>query len=173
MNSMNDNNETLYFDAVLEPHRALSDEAFGRFMLGLIVIGLLAGAVFAMSGAWPVLVFLAFDMALVYRAFKHNYLDARRYETVELTGHDLVVRHFTPTGRTKMWRFLSFWARVEFDGEDRLMLRSHGHTLEFGKFLTPSEKNAFCDALRDALRSVRERHEVTQAIATARAAAGR
>lgn len=173
MTSSNDNNETLYFDAVLEPHRALSVEAFGRFMLGLVAIGLLAGAVFAMTGAWPVLVFLCLDIALVYWAFKHNYLDASRYETVELTGHDLVVRHFTPSGRTKMWRFLSYWARVEFDGEDRLMLRSHGHTLEFGKFLTPGEKEKLCSALRDALKGVRDRHEVTRAIATARAAAGR
>lgn len=173
MTSSNDNNGTLYFDAVLEPHRALSAEAFGRFMLGLVVIGLLSGAVFAMTGAWPVLVFLCFDIALICWAFKRNYLDACRYETVELTGHDLVVRHFTPSGRTKMWRFLSYWARVEFDGEDRLMLRSHGHTLEFGKFLTPSEKEKFCSALREALKGVRDKHEVTRAIATARAAAGR
>lgn len=171
MSNSNDN-ETLYFDAVLEPHPALSTSALRGFLAGLVAVGAAAGAAFVATGALPVFVFLALDVVLLYWVVKRNYLDVQRHETVQLTGHDIVVRHFTPSGRTKMWRFLSYWARVELDGEGRLLLRSHGHRLEFGKFLTPSEKDAFYLALREALHEVRQGHEVTQAIAAARAVAG-
>lgn len=147
--------ERLYFDAVLHPCQSLRPRAFLIIMMCLGFFSLTAGVMFMLNGAWPVFVFFGLALLLFYLAIKVNLNDSRRYETVQVTDHDIVVRRVNPTGKTTMWRFLSYWVRVEIDAGERLTLQSHGHSLEFGKFLSAEEKESFRRALKDALARVR------------------
>lgn len=144
-----------WFDAVLYACPSLSPRGFLLFMTALCVIGFTTGAVFAISGAWPVIGFFGLDVSLVYIAFRINYRRQRMYETLLLTEEALLVARVRPGRRTERWRFQPYWLRVAIDDAPRrvsaLTLTSHGRTLEIGAFLTASEKLDVAKALSDAL----------------------
>lgn len=155
------------FDAVLHPHTSLSPRGFFLLMAALGFISFCAGIMFVIAGAWPVFGFFGLDILLVYAAFKLNYRDARRYETVRLTRDWLMVEKISPTGRRARYRFQPYWLKIEID-EDRkggrsLTLRSHGKTLELGAFLSPDEKSDLATALSRELRRLQAQIEPEQA----------
>jgi len=147
------------FDAILQPHCSLSPRGFIVLMAAIGLISFTAGAAFIIAGAWPVMGFFGLDVLLVYLAFRVNYVAARRYETVQLTEDALVVERVTPNGARHTWKFQPYWLRVSMDDppryDSKLMLTSHGRSLVIGAFLSPDERLAFAQALRDALDKLR------------------
>jgi len=147
------------FDAVLQPHRSLSPPGFVVLMVAVSLICFVAGAVFVIAGAWPVMGFFGLDVLLIYVAFRVNYGAARRYETVRLTEDTLVVERVTPSGQRQTWRFQPYWLRVSMDDpprhDSKIVLSSHGRSLVIGAFLSPSERLEFAQALRGALDKLR------------------
>ena len=143
------------FSARLTPHRSLGPRGFLVLMAVLCAVSFIAGVIFWLAGAWPVVGFFGLDVLLVYLAFKLNYASARRYETVEISGDELIVRRVVPGREPKQWTFHPYWVRVEMesDGEFHgpLYLTSHGTRLQIGAFLSGEERRDFADALRDAL----------------------
>src|SRR3979409_2360869 len=87
--------EPTIFSAVLTPHRSLGPTGFLIFMLVLGGISFVAGMVFVIAGAWPVLGFFGLDVLLVYGAFRINYRSARAYEEVTVTPSELKFRKVT------------------------------------------------------------------------------
>jgi uncharacterized membrane protein len=148
------------FDAVLQPHRSLSPAGFAILMAAVSLICFVAGAVFVIAGAWPVMGFFGLDVLLIYIAFRVNYGAARRYETVRLTEETLVVERVTPNGQRQTWRFQPYWLRVAMDDpprhDSKIVLSSHGRSLVIGAFLSPSERLEFAQALRGALDRLRQ-----------------
>ena len=147
------------FDAVLQPHASLTPRGFFLLMAAVGLISFCAGVSFVMAGAWPVFVFFGIDIALVYYAFKLNYRDARRYETVQLTETTLTVERVAPSGKRERWRFQPYWLQVEIEdfpaSDSALTLRSHGRVVEIGSFLTADEKVDLANALRNELKKLR------------------
>ena len=147
------------FDAVLHPHTSLTPRGFFLLMAVVGLVSFCAGIAFVSIGAWPVFGFFGLDVLLVYFAFKLNYRDARRYETVRLTDSLLTVERVAPSGRRERWRFQPYWLQVEVDdhpaAKNALTLRSHGRILEIGSFLTPDEKIDLANALRAELNKLR------------------
>lgn len=143
------------FSAVLTPHRSLSPRGFVILMSIVCVISFIAGMVFFIAGAWPVLGFFGLDVLLIYGAFKLNYFAARAYETVSIAGDTLTVTKVLPSGKSRSWNFNPYWARVEVSSRpgraSRLVLTSHGRSLVLGSFLTEGERLDFADALKNAL----------------------
>ena len=143
------------FSARLTPHRSLGPRGFLVLMAVLCAVSFIAGVIFWLAGAWPVVGFFGLDVLLVYMAFKLNYASARRYEIVEISGDELIVRRIVPGREPKQWTFHPYWVRVEMesDGEFHgpLYLTSHGTRLQIGAFLSGKERRDFADALRDAL----------------------
>jgi uncharacterized membrane protein len=151
------------FDAELKPHRSLSPRGFLLLMLGIGAISFAAGLAFFLAGAWPVIGFLGADVLLIYLAFKANYRSGRMVERLHLTRDKLTVSRIWPSGRQKSWEFQPTWLQVVCDapaGERQspdspadcpLILRSHGHSLSVGSFLTRQERRELADALRAAL----------------------
>jgi len=144
-----------WFDAVLYACPSLSPRGFLVFMTALCLIGFTTGAVFALSGAWPVIGFFGLELLLLYIAFRINYRRQRMFETLLLTEEALLVTRVRPERRTERWRFQPYWLRVAIDDAPRragvLTLTSHGRTLEIGAFLTAGEKLDVAKALSDAL----------------------
>jgi uncharacterized membrane protein len=161
----------LLFDARLTPHRSLSQGGFLVLMIAVGTVSFIAGLAFFLAGAWPVVGFLGLDVALVYIAFRVTYRRARAYETLRLTRDNLLVEHVTHRGQKRTWCFQPYWLQVFMDGPastppsgpetdpetsgGRLLLRSHGRSLEIAGFLAPAERADLARALREALARVR------------------
>ena len=152
-------NNPIRFDAVLHPYASLTPRGFFLLMAFIGVISFCAGVAFVIAGAWPVVGFFGVDMVLVYIAFKLNYHDARRYETLRLTDTTLTVERVAPSGKRERWRFQPYWLQVEIDdnpaSDSALTLRSHGRIVEIGSFLTTDEKIDLANALRAELSKLR------------------
>ncbi|MCG8594849.1 MAG: DUF2244 domain-containing protein [Kiloniellales bacterium] len=151
--------EEVLFDAELTPHRSLPPEGF-VLLMGLIgLISFVAGVMFFVVGAWPVVGFLGLDLLLIYLAFRASYRSGRAYETLRLTRHDLTLKRVDSWGRAQRWQLPSTWLQVLIDDtpqrQSQLTLRSHGRSLVVGSFLTPEERVDLAKALRRALAKAR------------------
>jgi len=149
------NPEVAAFDVVLYPHRSLGRKGFIIVMALISGVSFITGLLFYLKGAWPVAGFVGLDVVLIYVAFKLNYRDARRFETLRLGDDGLIVRRSRPGGKVTTWRFEPFWVRVDVEQplrpQSRLVLSSHGNRLALGGFLTLKERLDLAEALRRAL----------------------
>ena len=68
--------EPTLFSAVLRPHRSLHSVGFVVLMAVYGVVSFVAGVVFSMMGAWPIVAFFALDVLVLYLAFRINYARA-------------------------------------------------------------------------------------------------
>ena len=152
--------EGLLFDAVLQPHRSLSKPGFLILMIGIAGISFVAGMVFLLQGAWPVMGFFGLEVGLVYLAFKFNYRSGKVVERVQLGASELLVRRIDPKGRVASWTFQPNWLRVVMDDPpahaSQLVLSTHGRSLTIGAFLTPEERLEVAKSLRSALARWRQ-----------------
>ena len=84
---------SIIFAATLTPHRSLG--AFG-FSILIGIFGLtcfLAGVMFLLLGAWPVVGFLGLDVLILWLAFKLNYRAARACEQISVSRDRLLIRN--------------------------------------------------------------------------------
>jgi len=150
----------LYFDAVLTPHRSLGRKGFIILMSVIIAANFIAGMVFLLKGAWPILGFCGLDVALVYWAFKANYRAAAAHETVQLSDSELRVRRVDARGRVASWSFQPYWVRLvpehHPDESVTIRLNSHGRSLELAHCLSVPERLDFAAALSMALAQSRQ-----------------
>ncbi len=152
--------EPTLFSAVLTPHRSLGATGFMAVMLAVGGINFVAGLVFFLVGAWPVVGFLGLDVALVYWAFRASYRTAAAYEQVTMTPSELRIRKVSHRGEVKEWTLNPVWVRLDRQtheeyGIERLFLVSHGRRLSIAGFLGPKEKETFAAALAAALGEAR------------------
>jgi uncharacterized membrane protein len=148
--------EPALFSALLTPHRSLSGTGFLVVMGVLAGISFVGGVVFFFVGAWPVIGFLGLDVALVYWAFRANYLAAAAYEEVTVTPSELRVRKVSARGKVAEWSLNPVWVRLDRETDEefglmRLFLVSRGRKLAIAGFLGPNEKESFAIALSAAI----------------------
>jgi uncharacterized membrane protein len=152
--------EPTLFSAVLTPHRSLGRTGFVVLMCLIGGISFVAGLVFFIAGAWPVMGFFGLDVLLVYIAFKVSYRSAAAYEQVTMTPSTLTVRKVSHRGKVAEWTLNPVWVRLKREaneefGLERLFLVSHGRRLPVATFLGPQEKASFASALSAALGEAR------------------
>jgi uncharacterized membrane protein len=147
-------------EITLRPHRSLSRTGFMAVMAVLIAFNFVAGIVFLVVGAWPVIGFLGLDLLLVWGAFKLSYARGRASEHLELFADRLAIRRRDHWGRERRVELQPYWLQVVFDdrpgGAARLALRSHGRSHVIGAFLPGEERAQLAGYLRDALAALRE-----------------
>ncbi|MFL1463352.1 DUF2244 domain-containing protein [Roseococcus sp. DSY-14] len=143
------------FESRTQPPQGLQDQGF-RVVCGVLMAGFtFTGTVFTLMGAWPVLVFASVETALAIGLLALYRLHARRsVEWVMLTQGRLLVRR-QEGGRRLEAEFDPFWARLGWEGEERLVLRHRQRAVEIGRFLAPDDKKALERALAEALRLYR------------------
>jgi len=148
------------FSALLTPHRSLNRTGFFLLMGFVGLISFIAGMVFLMMGAWPVLGFFGLDVLAVWWAFRINYRTGKASEEVRVTPSELRVRRTSHRGHVVEWVLNPLWVRLdrtedpEF-GIERLYLVSSGRRVSVGSFLGPDEKASFAKALLAALQSAK------------------
>ena len=153
--------DELPFCAELVPHRSLSPTGFTVLMAIVAGISFIAGVVFLVIGAWPVVGFFGLDVALIYGAFKLNFRDSERREIVEVRDHDVVVTRMIPGKPAQQLTFQRTWLQIELEEDVEreligpLRLRERGRSFEIGGFLSPDDRKDFCKALKNAVAVVR------------------
>ena len=160
---MSDNDSDLeltLFSATLTPHRSLGRTGFVLLMTAIGLVSFVAGIVFLIAGAWPVMGFFGVDVALIYWAFRANYRAARAYEQVTVTASELTFRKVSQWGKATEWTLNPLWVQLDREihpefGVQRLFLVSRGRRLPIGGFLGPDEKESFATALLAALGEAR------------------
>ena len=143
--------EPILFDALLRPHRSLTQAGFRVLMATLTLSFLAIGLVFYLAGAWPVVGFCGLELALVYLFFRINFRDQRRYETIRLTPRELELCRVAPGGNAERVAFQPYWLRIRLEDapgrSKRLVLSSHGRDEAVGSFLSPEERENLARAL--------------------------
>ena len=152
--------EPTLFSAILTPYRSLSGLGFLILMLIITGISFVAGMVFFIAGAWPVVGFLGLDVLLVYFAFRASYRSAAAYEQVTVTPSELKVRKVSHRGQVREWTLNPLWVKLDREnhadfGLQQLFLVSHGRRVSVAGFLGPAEKESFAAALAAALGEAR------------------
>ena len=147
------------FRAVLTPYRSLGRTGFLVLMSMVGLVSFIAGLVFLMIGAWPVLGFFGLDVGLVWLAFKLNYRSGRQFEAIEIADGLMTLTHVDPSGRSRTTELAAIWVDVRLkqtaDGRTALALASHGREHPFGAFLTDDERRELARILRGALIDAR------------------
>lgn len=146
------------FRFVLRPNRSLSWSQAKLVLLMLGAVPLSVSLALAWQGMWPVLPFAGAEFLALWLAF---HVCARRgdaLEVVTVDEHAVAIEK----GRRypqQMWNMPRAWAEVSLQPShhaghpSRLLLRSHGHVVGLGDFLTEEERTNFAGALRSALAS--------------------
>ena len=147
---------TVLFRRVLRPHRSAGGIVLFRVLLLLAMALTALSMTFIALGAWPVSGFLGLELVLLAGAFWLSERRLRTHETIDLTESVLIVERIDGRGRRQRWTFQPHWLRLRtLDRDGRsvgLELRSHGHSLVVGAFLTPDEIAELGRTLGDALR---------------------
>jgi uncharacterized membrane protein len=158
-NPAGDRAEAPLFTATISPHRSLSRRGFTILMSLIGVVSFAMGVAFVSMGAWPVFGFFGLDAALIYLAFRRNYIDARAFEQISVSRERLHIRRVSAFGREVEFEFNPYWTRLIVDRRDwgiaGLALTSSGKRLAIGVFLSPNERGRFADALSAALAAAR------------------
>ena len=149
----------LYMDAVIAPNRSMGGVGFK------VVVGLLGGmaalvsVVFFVFGAWPAPLFLGLDVLLVWLALKASFRALDRRERLRVSAETVeVIEERGGTCRT-VWSSPTAFTNVDLEAlgehEMRVRLRLSGRRHSVGKALSPPEREALGQALREAIRRAR------------------
>ena len=146
-------------DAVITPHRSLSERGFVVLISIVTLANCASAAVFVYMGAVLVPFFLGLDLLAVIVAFMVSFRAARRIERVTITARDVVVTHETPSWTRVIWESPTAFTRVAVEiYEERavaLRLALSGKQVDVAQALSPRERAEFADALKIAISEAR------------------
>jgi uncharacterized membrane protein len=118
------------------------------------------GLSFILRGAWPILPFMGLDVALLAWAFRASKRNAQRFERVTLTRENLLIARHPAKGAATQIALNPYWVRVDYDNPpehwSKLLLSSHGKSVQIGSFLAPTARHDFAERLKSALRTARD-----------------
>lgn len=150
---------TLYMDAVITPNRSLGNLGF-KVVLGVLAVSAaMISIVFFAIGAWPAPLFLGLDVVLVYFALKASFRAAERRERLRVSAEQVeVIEEQDGVSRT-VWTSPTAFTSVDLEAmgehEMRVRLRLSRRRRSVGKALSPPEREALGQALREAIRRAR------------------
>ena len=147
-------------DVRLAPHRSLAARNVRLVVVLFSLVATVASVPFVVMGAWPVAGFMGLDVLLITVAFRANIRAARAYEHVVVTPLELLLAKVSARGLRREFRFHPAWVRLnrvehEEFGIQRLLLRSHGRSVEVAGFLGAEAKAQFAGRLTAALSEAR------------------
>jgi uncharacterized membrane protein len=156
---MSERDDPVFLDAVLRPNPPMSPGVLLAILIAVAAMNLAFGILFVLRGAWPIAPFMGADVALLAWAFHASRMAARAFERVTLTSTTLSVAHHPAKGHARETVLNPYWVRVQLEQPEdmprKLILRSHGQSVQVGSFLGPRERRSFADALKAALGAAR------------------
>ncbi len=148
-----------FMDAVITPHRSLSQRGFVILICVLTAINAASASIFLMIGAGPVPIFLGLDLLAVIIAFAASNRAAASNERVQVTASEVRVLLQSPKGTRMVWTSPTAFTRVALVGhageEDDLRLRLSDRELRVARDLSRPERLDFAKALDRAIWKAR------------------
>ncbi|HEX4179274.1 MAG TPA: DUF2244 domain-containing protein [Caulobacteraceae bacterium] len=153
----------LYMDAVITPNRSLSMRGFRVLLGAMIAFNLLVCALMLALRAFFVPVFLGLDVLAVIVAFRASYRSGGLAERVQVSALEVRVLHEAGRRSRTVWSSPTAFTRISVERpgepETRVRLQLSGRALTVAHALSPKERGAFAEALREAIREANlERH---------------
>ena len=149
------------FDLELRPSRPLQPRQVWLVLAGIAAVFLVLGARLLFLGAWPILPFMALDLALLAWALRESKRSGRQSEHLRLDADGLEYIRIAPHGDIRRRHLEAWWTRVELEDlgkyENRLWLKSKGDRLALGSFLSPAERVDIARVIEDGLARFRNR----------------
>jgi len=143
------------FEALLYPHRSLSQRGFFILTIGTFTIVAAYGGLFLFLGAWPIFGFLGAEWLLFWWLLRTHFRGDRRAERIRLYADRLVLQQIDGKGLVAESTFEPYWLQVVLKERGfenpALLLRSHGHAVEIGTFLGAGERRQFAEELQSVL----------------------
>jgi uncharacterized membrane protein len=148
-----------FMDAVITPHRSLSQRGFLALIGALTAINTATAILFVKMGAAPVPIFLGLDVAAVIFAFLASRRAATRRERVQVTASQIRVVLETAQGTETLWLSPTAFTRVHLEGEAEdetdLQLRLSNRGIAVARALSRPERLEFAKALDRAIMRAR------------------
>jgi uncharacterized membrane protein len=149
----------LYMDAVITPHRSLSERGFIVLIAIVTIANCASAAVFIAMGATFVPFFLGIDLLAVVVAFLVSFRAAKQVERVQVDAREIRVTRETPKWTRLVWESPTAFTRVAVETEDEqttaLKLALSGREVAVAAALSPKERADFAEALKQAIREAR------------------
>lgn len=120
----------------------------------LCIVVLIVGAGFALHGAWPALIFAAFDIIALTLALLHYARHATDFERVVLAEGCLLVQRIDG-GKLRQVCLDSCWTRIALPDREHalIVLEARGIKVQIGAFVSEDIRAQVGQELRSALRS--------------------
>jgi uncharacterized membrane protein len=141
----------------LIPHCSLSVRGALVFFGSVCFVTFAVAGVATLLGFWPVLPFAGAEMLLLGWALHSNMQRRFQREIIHITETEVVIEQSDSIGGRANPRRIVFprhWSRVKIRRpksplhRSQLVIESHGHRREVGKFLTEEERLQLADELR-------------------------
>lgn len=156
-------------DLTLTPNRSFDRDHARWLLMGVGLLFLVGGVRFVALGAWPVLPFMAADLALLWWAFRASYASGRAHERVTLQGDDLTLVRVDARGSVRRFGFEPLWTRVQVEedplGDANVFLTGHGRRVRVGAFLSAPERREVGAVIAAALDGYRSWRPSTSSMA--------
>ena len=101
----------------LRPQVALFRTETKVVLFLLIFFSWIIGGSFLLLGAWPVLIFLAVDILLIYYFLKRGSSNVADWEEIDIQSRELIVRKVRNSKCFKVFNIPTYWSRVELTGQ--------------------------------------------------------
>ncbi|MDB5451970.1 MAG: hypothetical protein JWO33_548 [Caulobacteraceae bacterium] len=153
----------LYMDAVITPNRSLSRRGIKVVILSMGAMSLIPMTMAIILGAPFPPLFLGLDVLGLWLALHIATRPGRlRSERVQVSSEAVRVLQGFKGRERPVWDSPTAFTRVEVEGEGdelRVWLRLSARSLTVAAALSPDERGAFGEALKEAMRNARlERH---------------
>ncbi len=151
--------DTLLFEAIIVPHRSLSNAALKRLLAAICLMCSLSAGLFVWLGAWPVGGFTGLELLLAAFLFRLNARAKRGSELILLTPSGLQIRRTEPDGTRRERTLPPAWLNLVLEERPGrvpgLLLVSRATRVEIARSLGEAEKRDLADALQEALQRLR------------------
>ena len=127
----------------------------------LIFFSWIIGGSFLLLGAWPVLIFLAVDILLIYYFLKRGSSNVADWEEIDIESRELIVRKVRNSKCFKVFNIPTYWSRVELTGQrygrSKLIVSFRDNYSEIASFLDWKSKVKLERYLNFELHKLREK----------------
>ncbi|HVK56622.1 MAG TPA: DUF2244 domain-containing protein [Burkholderiales bacterium] len=130
---------------------SLTPEQRRRFLLLIAASVLSVGLIFALWGAWPILLFSLLNVALIQLAFRRIAAHDGDYEQLVVNGADVLVEiRCAECVQQFHWNlpWVQMICRADKRGGCELALRSHGRVVPVGRLLSDEQRFVWSKELR-------------------------
>jgi len=153
-----DPRDDVVFSAELRPNSSATKRAIKWLAIAICAVMVPVALIFGLVGAWPVFGFMGLELVALVLLLHFNHRRSGVVERIAVTERQLHLERVNHWGRREAWSFPRHWARVQLIGADapnsRLEVRSHGHAVPLGAFLTSDERREVADALGRFLKGL-------------------